>query len=188
MTVRLNIDLPHGKLEIEGEAEFVREIYKDFRDNLMSAPPVTPSQPTSVEDASETKKRKNVSKKRVKPSSDTAANGLDPDHPRMDKQLAVAELAGFYGQFEPKNNAEKLLIFAEYLTNEIGIEKPNTDQYYTCFVVLKERIPKAFAQTFRDASGKSYGYIDFDSSGFATLTSVGINHFNSGLKRKGADA
>jgi len=87
---------------------------------------------------------------------------INADHPKLDKNLDTSGLPTFYGQFEAKNNAEKILIFLKFMNDELQIKPPNTDQFYTCFEKVDERVPRAFAQAFRDASSKS-GYIDYKS-------------------------
>lgn len=70
------------------------------------------------------------------------------------------------------------------MVDELDIEAPNTDQFYTCFEKVKERIPKAFSQAFRDTSGKKFGFIDYNSSTDIRVTTIGNNYFNFDLKRK----
>lgn len=102
----------------------------------------------------------------------------------MDKHLDTLKLADFYGQFEVSNNPEKILVFLKFLTDELGIESPNTDQVYTCYVAVNERVPKVFSQAFRDASGRKFGYIDYNSPTDIQITINGSNYFNHDLKRK----
>ena len=70
------------------------------------------------------------------------------------------------------------------MMDELEIESPNTDQFYTCFDAVKERIPQAFRQAFLDTSGKRFGYIDYSTADGVTLTIKGKNHFDSGIKKK----
>jgi hypothetical protein len=58
---------------------------------------------------------------------------------------------------------------------------------YTCYVKANERVPKAFAQAFRDASGRTFGFIDYRSAMDMRITTAGTNHFKFDLKRKSAE-
>ncbi len=105
----------------------------------------------------------------------------------MDKDLDTSGLSAFYGQFQAKNHPEKILIFLKFLEEESGIESPNTDQVYTCYEVSNERVPKAFAQAFHDASGRKFGFIDYTSPTELSVTVLGNNHFKHDLKRKSTE-
>lgn len=195
MTAKLHIDISQGVLDIEGDAGLVREIYSDFKDLFLShapfAPPAPASAPPMPSDApdggsdtiSKPKSKRRVSNKK-KPNVDEVSNGVPA--PKLDKNLDTSGLSAFYGQFSPKNNSERILIFLKFMTEILGIDSPNTDQVYTCFKASGEKIPKAFAQAFYDASGK-HGYIDFRTSTDLPITISGDNHFNHVLKKKASE-
>lgn len=196
MNTKLHIDILHGVIDIEGDPDLVREIYADFKGQLLSGTkPVTvpsslrnlnsaPSGDNDTDMGAKTKTRRRPAKKKVNGNDSVA--GVVADAPKLDKNLDTAGLGIFYGQFLPKNNAEKILIFIKFLIDEIGIERPNTDQIYTCFKATGDKIPKAFAQAFYDTSTKQ-GYIDFRSPIDFPITIAGDNHFNHKLKRKAAE-
>lgn len=194
MQSKLHIDLSQGLVEVEGDADLVREIYRDLKDHLLSgAPPPGRTQPLTREEApppdnnGEVKpKSKRRSSPRKKGDSDSGSSGISADAPKLDKNFDTSKLGAFYGQFEPKNNAEKILIFLKFITEELGQENPNTDQVYTCFKKTGEKIPKAYAQAFYDASSK-HGFIDFRSATDIAVTIAGDNHFTHGLKKKDAE-
>jgi hypothetical protein len=89
-------------------------------------------------------------------------------------------------QFEPKNSAEHILLYAKFMEQELGISPCTMDQVFTCFHAMKAKIPAVLRQAFIDARGTSYGYIDFKTPNDVTIPIRGINHFNSGIKRKGS--
>lgn len=196
-TAKLHIDLSQGVIEIEGDSELVREIYIDFKERLAGGVIFTSAsahRPNATTEASgeadnggsgitgKLKPKRRTSPKK-KPASEDSSNGIIADAPKLDKNLDISALGEFYGQFAPKNNAEKILIFLKFITEKLMIESPNTDQVYTCFKITGEKIPKAFAQAFYDASSK-HGFIDFRSSVDMQISIVGDNHFNHNLKRK----
>lgn len=190
MHTKLHIDISQGVVDVEGDPDLVREVYSDFKDKLLSELTVSLPPPKNDEGDS-TKPRKSRSKRRSSPrkkaTSDEGASGVIADSPQMDKSLDTSGLAAFYGQFEAKNNPEKILIFLKFLTEELGIEAPNTDQVYTCYEAANERVPKVFSQAFRDASGRKFGYIDYNSPTDIPITTVGNNHYKLDLKRKAAE-
>lgn len=198
MTTKLRIDISQGLIDIEGDPELVREIYADFKTYLLSgvkfaqpAPPAPPGAAAGtgtderIPPAPKSRaKRRPAAKKKT--NGDESGSGVAADSPKLDKNLDTSGLGNFYGQFAPKNNAEKILIFLKFMTESLHIQSPNTDQVYTCFKATGEKIPKAFAQAFYDTSSK-LGYIDFRSPTDLPVTIAGDNHFNHTMKRKVAE-
>lgn len=194
MATKLHINISQGVIDIEGDPDLVREIYGDFKDQLLNGSMVRGQSridPEDVEEADEAPKtrvktkRKTVARKRS--NGDEAGSGVNADAPKLDRDLDTSKLVAFYGQFNPKNHPEKILIFLSFLIDELGIESPNSDQIYTCYVKANERIPKAFAQAFRDTSGRSFGYIDYKSGTDMRITTAGANHLKFDIKKKGAE-
>ena len=194
MTTKLHIDLSQGIIDIEGEPELVRDIYADFKVLLLSGVKFSQASPAAAPAAApaengdetapsvpKTKAKRRVAAKK-KANGEEGGSGVVADSPKLDKNLDTSGLVAFYGQFAPKNNAEKILIFLNFITESLHIENPNTDQVYTCFKATGNKIPKAFAQAFYDTSNK-LGYIDFRSPEDLPITIVGDNHFNYTLKK-----
>lgn len=150
MQTKLHINVPQGIVDIEGDPDLVREVYADFRDRLLDKLINTSENPIKNGSSAEDKKSPHKRKRRplVKKAKQAAAddNAIDPHNPKLDKDLDLSQLRNFYDRYEPKNNAEKILVFAKFLIDELKIDKPNTDQFYSCFEELKEKIPTAFAQ------------------------------------------
>jgi hypothetical protein len=198
MTTKLHINISQGIIDVEGDPELVRAIYADFKEQLLqsvkggvsAAPPVREPRPTGNGEVAGDPANKPKAKRRApgkkKTSGDEGGSGVATDSPKLDKNLDTSGLGAFYGKYVPKNNAEKILIFLKFMTEELDIGNPNTDQVYTCFKATGEKIPKAFAQAFYDTSSK-LGYIDFRSSVDLPITIAGDNHFNHTLKKKGAE-
>lgn len=192
MTAKLHIDMAQGVISIEGDPDLVREIYKDFKDHLTTAAPKpnathahastgTPAGQTASETKPKGKPRASSKKKN---DSLESSSGISPNAPKLDKNIDTSGIAAFYEQYEPKNNSEKILIFAKYLSDILEINEPNTDQVYTLFKKTGDKIPKAFAQAFHD-TGSKHGFIDFNgSAGTIKITIAGDNHFNHDLKKK----
>jgi hypothetical protein len=191
MTTKLHIDMSQGVIDIEGDPDLVREIYRDMKEHLLSGVPPSQGRAAAVvaapaSDGESKPKAKRRTPPRKKAEGDSGSSSISADAPKLDKNLDTAKLGEFYGQFEPKNNAEKILIFLKFIVEELGQENPNTDQVYTCYKKTGDKIPKAYAQAFYDTSNK-HGYINFDSPTDIAITIAGDNHFNHSLKKKAAE-
>ncbi|WP_371055129.1 hypothetical protein [Rhodosalinus sp. K401] len=191
MQTKLHINLTQGIVDVEGDVDFVKAVYDDFKDRLSGAgtPPSTPlaevNSPQSRDVGPGAGKPKRRTATRKKPAgTDNSTVSISADAPKRDKELDTSKLAAFYGQYSPANAPERILIFLKFLTEELQIQSPNTDQVYTCFLDVKEKPPGAFAQAFRDTSSKK-GFINFESAEDITITTKGNNHFEFDLKKKG---
>lgn len=190
MTSKVLINVFEGSVHVEGEEDFVREVYSDFKTLMIEMMKDAPhSKCASVAPPEEVGPQKAKAKKRAptkKPSNSSAqASGINPDNPSLDKNLDTSGIDTFYSQYAPKNHSEKILIFMRFLKDTAGIEDPNTDQIYTCYNAVGEKPAAAFAQSFRDTSSKKFGYIDYNSASDISLTFIGNNHFDHDLKKKG---
>jgi hypothetical protein len=188
MTTKLHINLSQGIIDIEGDPELVREIYSDFRERLLAAATkpldTNSAATTSSDDADEPagkakRKRRAPAKRRANGEQDGPA--ISSDSPKLDKHLDTAKLPEFYALYTAKNHPEKILIFLKFLSDVAGVESPNSDQVFTCYKAVNEKLPVAFAQAFRDTSAK--GYIDLKSSTEMPVTIAGDNHFNFKMKK-----
>lgn len=197
MSAKLHINISQGVIDIEGDPDLVREIYADFKQHLLvDGAARTPLRAAAVEPEGDEDAAKPRAKSRRKPiikkrgndgNGDDAGPTISPDSPKLDKQLDLSSLPAFYDRYEITNNPQRILIFLKFMNDELGIENPNTDQFYTCFEKVNTRVPKVFSQTFRDASGRNYGYIDYNSATDIKITTVGSNYFKFDLKKKGAE-
>lgn len=192
MTTKLLINLRQGIVEVDGDDALVREVYADFKAHLLSSAIAPNGGDVDSDDEGPQKaeeKPKGKQKRRVAGKGKAVAEDSSPsiaaDSPKLDKNMDTSELQKFYNQFEPKNHPEKILIFLLFMTEGLGIDSPNTDQFYTCYERVNERIPKIFSQAFRDASGRKFGFIDYNSPMDIKLTTTGRNHFKFDLKKKG---
>lgn len=193
MTAKLHINISQGIIDIEGDPDLVRDIYADFKEHLLQGAMVTPNaghsqipndEATDEPAVKQKLKRRATTKKKV--GVEDGGSGVSIDHPKLDKNLDTAKLSSFYSQFSPKNHPEKILIFLKFITESLEIESPNTDQVFTCYKAVNEKIPQAFAKAFRDTSGK-FGYIDMKSATNILIPIAGDNHFTHTLKKKTAE-
>jgi hypothetical protein len=194
VTTKLHINILQGIIDVEGEPELVRAIYDDFKGQLLAGAAVRLPLREEVDEAGTTEeigklrakgKRRPSTKKRA--TGDDAGPGVSADSPKLDKNLDTSGLVAFYERYDASNNPQKILVFLKFMNDELGIDNPNTDQFYTCFEKVNARVPKVFSQAFRDASGRNFGFIDYNSATDIKITTVGSNYFKFDLKKKDAE-
>lgn len=193
MQTKLHMNLTQGIVDVEGDVEFVRAVYDDFKDRLTkhstTAPEArelvdAPSSKTASAGSTKSKRRGQSRKKAA--ISEAGETSVNPDTPKLDKTVDTSKLKGFYDQFDPSSAPEKILIFLKYLIDIENIPTPNIDQIYTCFRAIKEKVPSAYSQAFRDTASKK-GFIDYNSATDIKITILGENHFEHSLKKKAAE-
>lgn len=185
MQSKLHINASQGIIDVEGDADLIREVYNDFKDKLIEQFAAAPGGIAQEEPVAKPKnskrKNKNPAKKASK-ASPADANGVDANKPKLDKDLNTSGLAAFYDFESCKNNCEKILVSLKFLTDELSIAHPNTDQVFTCFKDAKQKIPTAFAQAFRDTSNV-HGFINYISPTEIEITTKGDNHFEFEMEK-----
>ena len=115
-TAKLHINLSEGVLDVEGDSALVKEIYFDFKERLGAVTtkleaqiPDAADEHDEVDDGGKGRakpKRKSPARKRA--TGEDAGPGVNPDAPKLDRDLDTAKLAAFYGQYAPKNHPEKI--------------------------------------------------------------------------------
>lgn len=186
MNTKIRIDLSQGIIEAEGNEDFVKIIYNDFKERIdntkkvkskstQTNPPkqTTKSPPGKKEEAPQKKKAgpKNNSPKMV---NDLDLSGRDCD----------SSLKDFYGQYKVKSNFEKNLIFIYYLKNIMKEEKIGIDHIFTCYRnLVRIKIPGNLEQSIRDTRiNKSW--INYKKMDELSITVHGINYVEHDMKNR----
>ncbi|UGX85518.1 hypothetical protein [Phyllobacterium meliloti] len=189
---KLHIDLNQGIIDADGDETFVLSVYNDFK-NIIVSKATIPAVVSVVEKAghqdntlqsnskTKSKTKKTISKKTAVGTGE--AVGISSHKPSLVKSLNLSDLTEFISKYEPKNNADAILLFTKFLDEKLSITPCTVDQIYTCFLHIKRKIPKAFGQSFIDARGNSYGYIDFTNTADITITTIGLNRINHELEK-----
>lgn len=195
MASKLHINVAQGVIDVEGDEELIREIYSDFREQLLANFGDGSAQANAGEqdakdagsggETSGGGKSTPTRRQRTRKRKDTGdGRPVASDYlPTRLKDLDVSGLKEFFEKYEPRNQPERILIFAKFLQDK-GHDPCNADQIFTCFMTLKERLPKVPLQALRDAHGRNYGFIDYQSPAHVKVTLTGENHFNHDLKMK----
>jgi len=186
---RLAINLKEGTIEVEGNEEFVRFVYQDFKESLSKqivahATPISPIghaalQPLIVDEDARAKPRS--ARKVYSGGADKARK--TKYKPQFNSKLDLSGLPKFYEAWDAANNYEKILVFAMFLRDRLQVVPCSADDIYTCFFTLKHKgpIPEAFVQTFHDAKSRTH-YIEYDSIQSISITIPGENRYNEKLK------
>lgn len=145
------------------------------------------SKAETVEEALRIRKRKRPTRTTNKAPADGGGLKMADYSPVRIKDLDLSGLEAFYREWAPKNHPERILLFAHYLQEHLQIAPCSADHIFSCYLQMKERIPKAFVQAFRDASGNDYGYIEFNSLSDISIPIHGRNHVeHGGIQKKTA--
>ncbi|PTV74731.1 hypothetical protein [Agrobacterium pusense] len=198
-SVKLHINLVQGILDVEGDIEFVREVYRDYRDGLIAKS--TDADAGSVTSngidvggaatANNGSKENDGGRRRRKPSANKAlkesGSGISSYKPALVGDLDTKDIKTFLRDYEPKNHYDNIVLFTLYLERK-GISPAAFNQIYTCYRDAQIKTPVAFAQAFIDARGNKRGFIEFTDPTNVTLTERGRNHGQfGGIKKKAVE-
>lgn len=199
--LKLKVDFGTGMaFEGAGDAERVERLFREYSERVERMKLSSTTRPRlldeqdeealthadSVDEALKIRKRKRGVRSTSKTSSEGAAKMADYSPVRV-KDLDLSGLDAFYREWAPKNHAERILLFAYYLQEHLQIAPCTANHIFSCYLQMKERIPKAFLQAFRDASGNDYGYIEFNSITDISIPIHGRNHVeHGGIQKKTA--
>ncbi len=188
-TPKLHINLNQGLIDVEGDEAFVREVFESFKSALTesrgNAPDDLPDEEITAGASSETLSRGQPKSKKRRPrktqEGSETRSGWGLYTPQLDNSLTTTNLKTFFEKSKAKSHADKILTFVRFLSDELSINPCSADQIYTCYKVLREKMPEAFAQAFRDTQNK-HKYIDAPSPLAITATIVGDNRFEDMIR------
>lgn len=186
IATELTINLRKGFISAKGTESFVQSIYNDFKERITKAS-VSPTLESAAEhEAIAPKTGERSRRQRSAPKSDNGKNKAGTYRPAVKPDLDLTPLGDFYDQFDPSTHSEKILIFTTFLRDVLKIEPCAADDVFSCYFALRHRTdtPKAFVQAIRDAQNK-FHFVEFASPQEIRVTTVGNNHFNRTLKKKG---
>jgi hypothetical protein len=173
---KLKIDLNNGVLEVDGEEDFVKEIYKEYKDRMLTsfskaAPDLknVPESPTAT-----------AGKKAIKSSSKSPRK----ENYSLIKEIQLGELKAFYDSKSPKTGFEKNVVFVYYLQKILKLQNISPDHIYTCYKLMSVPLPKAIRQSLVDTY-HSKTWIDSSNMNDLVVLTVGENVVEHDLPRKG---
>lgn len=189
---KLSINLREGTVEVEGAEEFVRFIYQDFKESLSKRVIVqspekvldqVPETPLLSNEGKDQPKRR--TKRKTAASGEADKSRTAAYKPTFNAQLNLAGLREFYDKWKPENNAEKILLFAVFLRDQLKTAPCSADDIFTCYFTLKDRTktPEAFAQAFHDTKSRTH-FIDYQTLQSISITIAGENYFSDKSRKR----
>ena len=177
---KLRVSIVEGILEIEGNEDFVLQIYEDFKQY-------------AVKD-----RRHSYDAKTEQPNSNAASDGIatqkthrpksSAGEPRFLKDLDLAtrngnpSLRDYYGKFAPKLHSERNLIFVAYLQDIAEVTPISVDHVYSCYRKVQARAPKRFRQSLIDTSNKK-GWLSTESLEDIRVSIAGLEYLEHDMPR-----
>jgi len=183
MNSKIHINLTQGVLEVEGDADFVRSIYDDFK-SKMSFKPSVPAI-TGVKSIVDVEKpllatsNSNKQSAASKSSSATKKKGTSKT-PTLNKNLNLfregdkPSLKDFMSGYRAKTDMARNLLFVHYLREIKGLENIGVDEIYTCYKNMGLKIPKDIQQSLLNTAFNK-GWLDTASLSNVIITVAGEN-------------
>ncbi|WP_240221732.1 hypothetical protein [Rheinheimera hassiensis] len=184
---KIRIDLVQGIVEAEGDSAFVKSVYDDFKDRLLS-PPQKTGQGVKREahevppPAPETAKK--VLTGRKKKASGGSSSGKMVNDLDLSGVGGAERLKDFFSQYKISSNYERNLIFVYYLQHRLNLQNITIDHIFTCYRDVGVKVPSALQQSLWDTS-KHKGWLDTSKGEDIKVTVPGMNHLEHDLKKQG---
>ena len=175
----LKIDIKNGLLEVQGEESFVKEIYADYKDAILSSfgreTAFQTKQPMQQFDSSKTSQNPTVKQHVAK----SRTGGARKEMYTLVKDLQLSpkgkkSLRDFFAEKEPQTAMEMNTVFVFYLKKEISIDEVTVDHIYTCYKDTSTKVPGALTQSLKDTAHRK-GWIDTANTNAISLTTIGEN-------------
>lgn len=185
MNSKLTINLTTGQLEVEGSDEFVKEIYKDFKEMILKGG----SNPTFIPTAS-TKRNEVANEKESNSSPKTKASAGGKSKPTKELKMLTdlnlrpdskTSLKDFAAKYDMKTAEELTLVIVYYLKEELK-ETVTVNHIFTCYNELDKKIPQYFKQTLSNCKNNK-NWIDVDNWNDIKYTVPGMNHMKHDIKK-----
>ena len=185
MNSKLTINLTTGNLEVEGSEEFVKEIYKEFKEMISKGGSISTIIPPAL-----TKQTEIVNEKEQNSSPKVKASGSPKA--KASKELKVltdlnlrpdgkTSLKDFAAKYDIKTAEELTLLMVYYLKEELK-ETVTVNHIFTCFNELNKKIPQHFKQTLTNCKNNK-NWIDVDNWNDIKYTVPGMNHMKHDIKK-----
>ena len=190
--IGLKIQIGDTNIELNGDAEIVKNIFNDIRENglgkIVELEKITNThneqelldkkiETVEKESKEVPKTKKTISKKnQLKGSSTniTATYQYIDDLPLSPQQRA--DLKEYFKSFQAKANYQKVVILANWLRDNTDLNSFDTNIIYTLLRIVSEKASFNIPQTLRDAKSKHQLITDADEKGYYRLTPIGEDY------------
>jgi hypothetical protein len=175
-----------GIFEVEGDVEFVKELYEDYKTNILTQP-FAPTKVVGVplnnitgqsisKEPSEAPNAKKI-KNRLKESY-TIVKDLD-----LNSKAVGKSLKSYFVEKKPQNGMENNAVFVYYLQKIANVPSITLDHMYTCYKDAGIKIPTALRQSLLDTAHRK-GWIDTSDLNAVTISTRGENFVEHDLPRQ----
>lgn len=187
MNSKLSVNITNGTLEVEGSEDFVKEIYKDFKELIEKANFQTPD--PSADDTPEKTEKEKVKRTSAKMSSAGTKPKTKPTGEvkfLTDLNLRPKgkdSLKDYAAKYEIKSGEELTLMIVYYLKEILKEQKVTINHIFTAYKELGEKIPQHFRQTLTNQKNRK-NWIDVADWDDIKYTIPGMNHMEHDIVKK----
>jgi len=188
---KLRIDLSQGIVEVEGDTQFVRSVYADLKEHLLSfelskrKPMAGGSSGSKQARAKSPKSGEEKPGRKKRPGGGRASGFLVKD---LDLSGAgkAERLKDFYESYKAQSNFERNLIFVYYLQHKLNLPEISIAHVFTCYREVGAKVPAALQQSLWDTTNRR-GWIDTSAATDIKVTVAGMNYIEHDMQKVSAD-
>ena len=186
MNCKLTLNLQQGLVEVEGDKDFVLQIYSDFKEKMVVPAPSSQDTHKARDEKASTSKtpaaKKKGEKSKAKVSKKSGTYSLNKEI-NLYTEGRKPSLEDFFKDYNANSNQPRFLLITHYLKEIKEIPKVGVDEIYTCLKKLGVKIPN-IEQGLRDTASRK-GWLDSSSSDDILITVAGENAIAHELKKAG---
>lgn len=179
--LKLKIDIGAGLIEVEGDESFVKAVYQDYKDSLLTAAKSPRSMVRNTEVPVRHTKESDPGKKKV--AKPVGRGTQTYDHELASKlDSGSIKLTDFYKERYPSSGFEQNAIFVYFLEKVLKRQNITVDDVYTCYKFMEKPNPTAMRQSLIDTSNKKQ-WLDTRSMENIKISSKGERLVDYDLKK-----
>lgn len=185
MNSKVSINITNGTLEVEGTEEFVREIYKDFKELIAKADLTTPD--SAEEESKSSTSRIPAAKVKTTKNSGTKSKSKPTGDIKFLTDLNLRpkgkeSLKDYFAKYDIKSGEEFSLMIVYYMKEVLKEQKVTLNHLFTAFKELGEKIPQHFKQTLINHKNRK-NWIDVSDWEDIKYTIPGMNHMEHDIAK-----
>ncbi len=185
-------------IELSGESNEVKQIFKDIKENGLGY--LSVSNKTSInsdikelvdrEDISESKEIKNVESKSKKIQASKKARTkvtITSTYEMLELNLSEEQrkkLKEYYSDFTLSTNVQRICVLSYWYKQNIGINEFDTNTIFTLLRMVQEKASFNIPQAFSDIQNRSQYLVSTGEKGKYKLTPIGEDYVTDDLMKK----
>jgi hypothetical protein len=181
--IRLKIDIHAGLVEVEGDEEFVKQVYEDFKASL-GTHKESPKTSSQVDRTPSPKQKSSTNNGAKKKTGKSVKGSYTYEHELASKlDSGSSKLTTFYNERYPSSGFEQNALFVYFLEKILKKANITVDDVYTCYKFLDKPNPTALRQSLIDTSNKKQ-WLNTSSMEDIKISSKGDKLVSYDLKNK----